>query len=448
MRKIKFRANSALLIGFMIVVGLCVYLIRLADHGADWAMFSGNLGLYKNGILNTGRVADRNGVVLAWAGDGKYGYADDETTRRACLHVVGDYPGNIGTGVITSMADKIAGYSFMDGTYSRDGGGSTLRLTIDSDVCRTAYTALSGRSGAVLVSNYETGEIICMVSSAGFDPAYQSASGAPAPASGAYLNKAISSTYTPGSVFKIVTLAAALENIDGLYKRTFDCSGIVTIGYERINCSGVHGRQTIEEAFANSCNSAFAVLSAELGPDTLAKYAESYGLTSSHSIDGIETAAGRFDKAEPDSGALAWSGIGQYNDLASPYSFLRLSTAIANKGQAAESTLVSSYPLPANSQAGLNKPVIMRESTAVSLADMMSYNIIYSYGRDRFPGLDIYAKTGTAEVSNGYPHAWFTGFIKNPGHPLAFTVVVENGGSGLSAAGSVANAVLQAAVGN
>ena len=318
---------------------------------------------------------------------------------------------------------------------------STLKLTIDSAVSAAAYSAMAGRNGAVLVSNYETGEIICMLSSLGFDPMYPPGANA---AEGVYLNKAISSTFAPGSVFKIVTLAAAIENIRDLSTRTFNCQGVATIGYEPITCSGVHGDQTIEQAFANSCNVAFARLSVELGPNILDRYANDLGLVSPHSIDGIPTAAGQFNKAEAKSADLAWSGIGQYHDMVSPYSILRLCSAIANDGQAAAGKLISGLSPNVGEPAGIRR--ILSQSTANELRGMMNYNVEYAYGAERFPGLNIYAKTGTAEVSGAYPHAWFAGFIKDSRHPLAFTVVIENGGSGLSAAGSVANAVLQAAV--
>lgn len=77
---------------------------------------------------------------------------------------------------------------------------------------------------------------------------------------------------------------------------------------------------------------------------------------------------------------------------------------------------------------------------------MMKNNVTVSYGDGNFPGLDIYAKSGTAEVYGREPNAWFTGFIKNKNAPYAFIVCVENGGYGSSVAGPIANQVLQAAV--
>lgn len=90
----------------------------------------------------------------------------------------------------------------------------------------------------------------------------------------------------------------------------------------------------------------------------------------------------------------------------------------------------------------------MEADTADKLKQMMSYNVVSHYGSDRFPGLNICAKTGTAELGDGTSHAWFAGFLDDEAHPYAFVVLVERGGGGLTNAGAVANAVLQAAVGN
>ena len=91
----------------------------------------------------------------------------------------------------------------------------------------------------------------------------------------------------------------------------------------------------------------------------------------------------------------------------------------------------------------------MEASTARKLKEMMSYNVSYSYGGEQtFPGLNMCAKTGTAEIGDGDTHAWFVGFLNDEAHPYAFVVQVEKGGGGLSVAGSIANKVLQAAVAN
>lgn len=432
MKKVKRRATFAMLIAAAIVVGLVIYVIRLADNGRDWAMFRANATVYSGGVIGSGTVYDRNGIVLAHSGDGVYYYADSQATRIACVHTVGDYQGNIGTGALTIFSAKLVNYSFVNGTYSNSDTGGEVELSIDSDLCTVAYNALNGRDGAVLVSNYKTGEIICLVSTPGFDP-----NDVTSDVDGAYLNSALRSTFTPGSVYKIVTLAAAIENISDLYTRSFYCGGSVKVGSDTVNCTGTHGSQTIEQAFANSCNCAFSELALELGGDTLSEYAKQLGITDELKLDGISILTGSFDISAAGTSLLAWSGIGQSTNLCSPYAFMRLCSAIANGGLINEPTL-----LLGNSN---SKTRVLAQDTADKIASMMSYNVAYRYGASNFPGLNICAKTGTAETS-GASHSWFTGFLDDDEYPYAFAVIIEHGGSGLSNAGGVANAVLQAAV--
>lgn len=432
MNKVKRRAMSALLVAALVFCGIGVYIYRYINHGAEWATFAANSSVYTSGVLNTGTLTDRNGVVLAHAADGAHAYADDSAVRRACYHVVGDYSGNVGTGALGAFSAQLAGYNPITGTYAS--GGREVALTIDSALNVVALNALNGRKGAVLVSNYKTGEILCMTSSPTTDPADESA----AIADGTYLNRCINSTFTPGSVFKLITSAAAIEQISDLESRTFTCAGSVDVAGVTVTCTGVHGNQTFEDALANSCNCAFAEISLDLGADTLAQYAKELGFTDAQTLDEITTAAGSFSKGASGSANLAWSGIGQYEDLICPYSMLRLVSAIANGGSVVEPTLLLDNT---NSTTSL-----LKTSTANKLRDMMNYNVRAHYGTNTFPGLDLCAKTGTAEVGDGTSHAWFTGFLLDSAHPYAFVVLVENGGGGLSVAGNVANTVLQAAV--
>ncbi len=428
MKRIKNRAYAALLLALLLIGGVAALLVRIWKNGGGWAAYGANSSAYTSlGVLNCGTLTDRNGLVLAHAGDGVYWYADDAAVRTACLHVVGDYRGYIGTGALTAFADRLTGYSRVFGTTR---GGATVSLSVDAALQTAAYGALAGRSGAVLLMNYETGEILCMVSSPAYDPNGE----ADESVDGVYLNRCISAAYAPGSVFKLVTLTAALENIDDLYDRTFTCAGSVTVGGETVVCTGVHGEQTIEQALANSCNCAFAEISLELGAETLARYAGELGFTSRLSLDGIATAAGQFEQAPAGSGSLAWSGIGQYTDLVCPYAMLRLVAAVAAGGTVREPTLLLGGD---NGGTKLLEPAV-----AEAMGEMMNYDVSYEYsGQVDFSGLDLCAKTGTAEVGDGSTHAWFTGYLKS-GAPLAFVVVVERGGGGLAAAGPVARTVL------
>ena len=430
MKRIKQRARAALLLTILVAAGLAVFLVRLVKNGRAWATYRANESVYTNGVLDCGALTDRNGVILAQAGDGAYRYADDETLRLASLHAVGDYAGYIGTGALTAYADLLTDYSLLNGTT---GGGETVALSLDAQLQTAAWQALAGRSGAVLVMNYETGELLCMVSSPSYDPN----GAADESVDGIYLNRCLNALYTPGSIFKLVTLTAAVENLPDLREQTFTCEQSLSVGGDTVNCTGWHGNQTIEQALANSCNCAFAELSLELGPEALAAAAKKLGVSGTLTLDGrIETASGRFDAAEAGTSNEAWSGIGQYNDLVTPYAMLRLCAAIANGGAVCEPTLLLG---------GANGTTrLMAEETAGTVGDMMNYNVVYAYGRDRFPGLDLCAKTGTAELGDGTTHAWFVGYLQS-GAPLAFAVVLERGGGGLLQAGPVANAVLQKA---
>lgn len=425
MKKVTKRASAVILVAVLVLGGMGLYLFRLVMHGGDWAGFQAGSGL----------ITDRNGLVLLDGRGESYEYADSALIRAATIHAVGDTEGKIGTGARSAFRSELANYSFVTGTAA---GGGTVVLSLDAQVSAAAYEALDGRKGAVLVYNYETGEILCMVSSPSYDPVFGFDESDPA-YEGAYINRCISSSLVPGSIFKTVTLAAAIENIPDLYQRSFYCDGSVTIGGVTITCAGTHYTQNIEQAFANSCNCAFAELSVELGGDVLTQYAEDYGLTQEHELDGIPVKAGSIESAGFDSASAAWQGIGQYKDLICPYGMLRFMGAIANEGLCVEPTLL------AGNDAGAER--LLPGDTARQLKEMMNYNVVCDYGgNDAFPGLLLCAKTGTAEVGDGTDHAWFAGFIENPGHPYAFVVLVENAGGGLRNAGPVANTVLQAAI--
>ena len=240
MNKVKRRAMSALLVAVLVLGGIGVYIVRYIEHGAEWATFAANSSVYTSGVLNTGTLTDRSGVVLATASGGSRSYAEDAAVRKACYQAVGDYTGNIGTGALKAFSKQLSGYNPITGTYATD--GHTVALTLDSSLCVTAYEALAGRKGAVLVSNYKTGEVLCMVSGPSIDPAVDG----DVP-DGAYINRCINGSFTPGSIYKLITSAAALENIKDISTRRFTCAGSVDVGGVTVKCTGVHGSQTVKE---------------------------------------------------------------------------------------------------------------------------------------------------------------------------------------------------------
>ena len=449
MKKIERRAVLCCLLAAVLALGTGLFVFRWFTSGGRWASAPFNRHLYNNaGQLAAGTVLDRDGDVLTTVReDGTRTYYDNATVRKATLHAVGDPQGNIGTGALSAFADRLTGFDLVNGAFGAK-QGNQLYLTIDARYNYEAYEALGGRHGAVAVYNYKTGDILCMVSSPSYDPL-----NIPADIEtndrykGAYLNRVLSSTFTPGSVFKTVTLAAAIEELPDLDSRTWTCEGSVTVGDETITCSGVHGEQHIGEALANSCNVAFAEIAAELGASTLKKYTEKAGLTDRYSVDGILTAAGSFGFDAATAGQTGWAGVGQHQDLVNPCALMVYMGAVANGGKAAVPRIVDKTV----NSLGLSNPIrrtkktdtLISPSTAERLTELMAEAAKTAYGTKRFPNMELCAKSGTAEVGEGQaPHAWFTGFLQNEDAPYAFVVLVENGGGGSSVAGTVAGRVL------
>ena len=428
MKKITRRAVSVLIIAALIVAGLCLYALNYIDHGRSWAM-----AFARANSGSTGALTDRSGLLLASFDASENRYADDAATRIACYHVTGDYWGRSGTGALTCFWDSMHDYSLLTGTtHSRS---ANLQLTVDAGLCRTAYEALGGRKGAVMLMNYRTGEVLCMVSGPSVDPLSNEE-----PEDGAFINRCLSARFVPGSIFKLVTAAAAIECVPDLDRRSFYCENEYEIDGVPIICPGPHYTQTFEQALANSCNIAFAQLAVKVGQEQMVEHVRAYGLLDGHDLDGVPSVAGNYPTDFVGDPELGWSGIGQSTDLVNPYAMLRFVAAVANSGMLVEP------PLLAGEEVGSTR--LVESATAQKLASMMNYNVTAHYREEvSFPGLALCAKTGTAELEEGQiSHAWFVGFLADTAHPYAFVVLVENGGGGLSVAGPVANAVLQQAV--
>ena len=446
MNKVKRRAMSALLVAVLVLGGIGVYIVRYIEHGAEWATFAANSSVYTSGVLSTGTLTDRSGVVLATANGGSRSYADDAAVRTACYQAVGDYTGNVGTGALKAFSKQLSGYNPITGTYATD--GHTVALTLDSSLCVTAYEALAGRKGAVLVSNYKTGEILCMASGPSIDPS----SDGDVP-DGAYINRCINGSFTPGSIFKLITSAAAIENIKDIDSRRFTCAGSVDVAGVTVKCTGVHGSQTFEDALANSCNCAFAQISLELGADTIESYAKKFGFLDSQSLSGIPTMAGSFTKGASGSANLAWSGIGQYEDLICPYSMLRYVSAIANGGKLMHPTLVDRVRANDLSVLSETKSSVMSTAfssdTASKLTTMMESVVTKDSPSLAPSGVSVAAKTGTAQigVANNAIDGWVMGFAPADDPKIAVAVVVHNTtGYGVDAAGPIFRSMIQEAM--
>ena len=434
-----------LLLAFVLLTGVGIFSYRYVAHGDDWASYEGNRDVYNEGDLSKGKLYDTNGTLLMQNTPDGMIFNDDASVRTALMHITGDKDNNISTGANRAFTDELIGYNLINGVYSLNNAGKDVSLTLDANICATAYEALAGRSGTVGVYNYKTGEILCMVSSPTYDPVDPPSE----PEDGVYINRFTSATFVPGSIFKLVTAAAAIENLDDAYTWEINCTGSVSYGGEyAVTDVSAHGTVDLEKALEVSCNCYFGQLAEKLGPDLLEKYTEKAGLMTSYDIDGIKTTEGTFDF--PDSGMnLAWTGIGQWEDMINPCSMMVYMGAIANGGEATHPNIVKPTTFMGKQIDKITTKTtnMIDSTTAASLTEMMANNVVSHYGSDNFPGLSLCAKSGTAEVGDyKEPHAWFAGFLNDDSNPYAFIVLVENSGYGADVAGAVANTVMQAVV--
>ena len=425
---------------------------QLVANAEDWVDQPYNYHIAgSGGLAKGGTIFDRNGTILAQSVNGERVYNENLSVRKSLLHVVGDNSSNISTAIQSVYRSELTGYNLIWGVNMPDSlrTGKDINLTVDADVCAAAYDVLESydKKGACVVYNYKTGEVICSVSTFAYDPnsppeiteenedEYE----------GVYLDNVLSSSYTPGSIFKLVTAAAAVENIPDLEERTWYCTGSEEIGGSDITCVEAHGTIDFKEAMAHSCNIVFAELAVELGADKMTATANKVGINDSYEIDGIKTEEGYYDVSEANTNQLAWSGVGQYENKTNPMQMAIICGAIANGGTTKVPHIIKDSSLL--SAIGINTaqdtPQLFESSTAAKLDEVMRYTITDYYGDDIFGGLTVCAKTGTGEIGEGKePNAWMVGYAKDEDCPLAFACVVEEAGFGYTYAGPVVQAAM------
>ena len=453
MKKISGRAVVTTLLSLLVLIGLGLFVVQYILEAPAWVTFQGSPHVYSGGNISAGTIVDRQGVTVLTNGRE---YAGDEMIRKATMHLLGDKHGYIEADLVNTYSDKLISYNEITGVYQASATGNVMNLTLSADACVTALNDLGYRKGTVGVYNYKTGEILCMVSSGTYDPedmpSMEEIESDPY-YEGVFLNRFTRSTYVPGSIFKLVTAAAAIDNIPDVFDRTFYCEQEEIIGGEYITCEDYHGDISFGTGLVKSCNTVFGELAVELGAKTMTQYARAAGITSSVEFDGTTTPAGYFDVAGAGDGSLAWAGIGQHTDLVNPCQFMTFVGSIAGGGQAAQPYVVGSIETPGGEPVYEARtellPRTMAQSTAATLTEMMRDDVVYNYGTGSFPDVYVCAKSGTAETGDGdLPNAMFAGFVQDNRYPLAFIVIVEHAGSGSEVCASIAGDVLYACMGS
>lgn len=451
MNRIAGRAFIVMLLVFVLLGGAVFFVGEYFAGAKDWIMFSGSPHVYNGSKLNRGMILDADGALLLDL-KGDKTYSSDPALRKAMLHWTGDRQGNVYTPFLTKYAFQMTGFDCLNGVYAYGQEPGRMTLTLSSKAQKAALEAMGSHKGTVAVYNYETGELLCAVTAPNFDPdnVPDIAGDDTGAYTGVYVNRFTQSAYIPGSIFKIVTVAAALETLPDIESAKFTCDGVYEIGTGDVTCEHAHGTQDLKAAFSNSCNCAFAQIVEKIGKENLQRYGDRFGVTKSISFDGITTVPGNFDLTDAYGESLAWAGIGQYTNQINPCAYMTFLGAIASDGKGVLPHVVAKVQVGTTvtyRARPVEGDILMSRTTARKLQEYLRNNVEVKYGTEKFPDLMVCGKTGTGEVGGGRkPNAMFTGFVMEDEFPYAFVVAVEDGGYGSQVCIPIISAVLEALI--
>lgn len=363
--------------------------------------------------------------------------------------------GNAGLeGALNDYLSGTANAQFFDQISSivsgHDPKGASVETTIDPVVQQAAWDALAGQTGAIVAIDPATGKILAMVSRTSYDPnelavhdsksviaSYNALLTDP---TDPLINRAIGGDlYYPGSTFKLVVAAAALESGQYTVDSEFDNPASLTlpgtttsIGNAEGGACGGTPTATIATAIRLSCNIPMAELGLQLGQDTIAAKAAEFGF--GKEIDIPMAATPSTYPTGMDDAQTMLSSFGQYEDRVTPLQMAMVSAAIANGGQEMQPTLVDQIIAPDLSVVQDFQPTVfsnpMSAGTSQALTQVMVSSVDNGAASNaRIDGVSVAGKTGTAQNGGDSPYTlWFTGFAPANNPKVAIAVVVENGG--------------------
>ena len=349
--------------------------------------------------------------------------------------------------------------------------GKDLHLTIDAELQKVANNALGGEKGAVIAMDVRNGEILAMVSRPSYRPEHISEGFSPGKSkkrkkkdSFSLLNRSTQGTYPPGSVLKIITAFALLEEKTADPKSSVYCPGYYSINGKRFNCwrKEGHGHMNLHRAIVESCDVYFYELSLKLGVDRLYPYLKKFGLGERTGIALPEKRGVSPSKAwkrkhlkEPwYTGETAMLAIGQGYVTATPLQINVITAAIANGGSIVRPKIVKAdEKIPPRITGGVVQNL---DGKSVSFLKKALHDAVNGhrgtgiYARSKIT--PISGKTGTAQVVSAKiestkkrfkDHAWFTSYAPSDSAEISVTVLVENGGSGSVAAAPIAKKIIE-----
>jgi len=460
------RVLSVLLV--LALLGLsCFFGYTVFTQGSRWMVNQYNPRMTSaKKRVTAGNITDRTGMILAQTDSkGRRVYVQDNTMRRALSQTVGDTMGMSGTGVETFHAGFLYGMtgSIIDRTWQYIKGietrGDNIELTVDAKLTKYASQQFPSKyEGAIAVINYKTGEVLAMVSKPDYDPSKVSnRKSAPSGGGTAYLNRVLQGQYPPGSTFKMVTCAAALEYLPDSQTRTFACEGSRAYGDGRVIDFGggkPHGDLSLKTAFTKSCNVTFAGLGYELGEDLMRRKAEAMGFNDNFRFRDLVVYPSSYPTPTRDVHELVWSADGQGRVLTTPLHMAMIAGAIASGGQMMEPVMISQvYGVGGIPRLRPTTGAYKRILDSASAETLKEYMLdVVKSGSGTAAAIKNYSvggKTGTAQVSDSgktRDTAWYVGFVADNRYPYAIAVVVEKGGTGGERAAPIAAKVLKKAI--
>lgn len=379
------------------------------------------------------------------------------------------------TGLEKALNDTLAGKSdalfyqrVQDLMLGREPSGATVELTVDTDAQRVAQESLQGQRGAVVALDAETGAVLTMVSAPDFDPnALATHSSKDAQAAWKRLNedpdrplvnRAIGGDlYPPGSAFKLLVAASALESGDYTNETVVPGPGRITLPGStsvmnnfsggRQDACGPNNESTLQEALRQSCNTTFALLGQEVGEKQLRSTLQEYGFGQELEIPLRVTPSSIGE--DLDDAQLATTSIGQYETRVTPMQMAMVAGSFANDGVVMEPQMVRSVQTDSFEVVSEMNPrefgQPLSASAAAQMRTMMLDVVDNGTGtRAAIDGVEVGGKTGTAQWAPGRDsHSWFVGFADDGERTVAVAVVVEEGGYGSSTAAPIARDVMR-----
>lgn len=429
--------------------------------------------------VSRGRIYTRNEVVVANTierEDGTFArtYPNQHLGFLAGYHS----PSLFGNTQLESVFDEVlmgreGGNPFeewLDEVLHRTTHGYDVVLTIDSDLQRVGYDLLGDRDGAIVVMDAETGAIYSMISKPHIDPNRLYAGYGPGmndeiESATEYWDQVIQADgsplllrptqglYAPGSVFKTVTAAATLQAGIAEPSTVFRNEGALVVGSQVIEEQNLPDEDrvsyTLEESYGYSLNVVFADLGIRLGQQRLAETARQFGFESTIPFE-LPVTESRITNdpsyLENDIG-LAETAFGQGQLFATPLQITLMTQAVVNGGEMSEPYIQERVQDITGNVLQQARPSIWREAIDESIAEQMQEIMISSVDSGwasgaQIPGAIVGGKTGTAEVGEREPHAWYTGFAGEDEPRYVVTVVVEHGGGGGEVALPIARQML------